>query len=487
MKKSLIYYFCAFFTGLAVMAVEFLTTRMIAPYFGNSLYVWTNIVALVMLALAAGYFFGGKLADKNHSEKIYFSIIAVTGIWILLLPFFSQAVLTSLVEVSPDLSFMVRWGSFLGVFILIVLPEMLFGMLVPYTLKLLAKNISDIGKLSGRVSAVSTFGSIMGTFLPAFLLIPYVGVSKSFVILGAMLILISLLGMRKNLFALIVLPAFFLLSIVPEVYAFPSIIYSDNSPYHFIFIKQEGERLELMLDSQFGIHSVYDPSTPILKEYYSYFGVLPQLLKEPKKVLILGHAGGSFTRVLNTFYPELDITGVEIDPAITEAAKKYMALDEADVEIVHGDARAFLLKSSEKYDLIFIDAYYSTGIPAHLTSDEFFALVKSHLSENSLVALNVLSIGDELHTILSNTLAKSMGDIYSVEVPNSFNNMVFAGDLNFDFESQGELAELSNFVKEKAVQISYDADSEIFTDEKNRIDIISEKMIMEFYELASRG
>ena len=468
------------------MAVEFLTTRMIAPYFGNSLYVWTNIVALVMLALAAGYYFGGKLADKNPSDKVYFGLILLTGIWVLFLPFFSQAVLLSIVSASPDLAFTVQWGSLLGVLTLIVFPELIFGMIVPYTLKLLAKNISDIGKLSGRVSAVSTFGSILGTFLPTFLLIPFIGVSKSFVIIGAVLILLSFFGMRKIFFALLALPAFFLFFLVPDVYAIPSIIYADHSPYHFIFITEEGERRELKLDSQFGIHSIYDPSTPILSEYYSYFGVLPQMLDDPKKVLILGHAGGSFTRVLNTFYPELEITGVEIDPAITEAARKYMALDEAEVEIIHGDARAFLLKNTEKYDLILIDAYYSAGIPAHLTTDEFFALVKSHLSENSLVALNVLSIGDELHKVLSNTLAKSMGEVYNVEVPGSFNNMVFAGNLNLEFEFDGELAELSDYVKDTSRKISYDSGAEIFSDDKNRIDVITEKMILEFYKLASQ-
>ncbi|MEK9159228.1 MAG: fused MFS/spermidine synthase [Patescibacteria group bacterium] len=483
MHKHLLYYFSAFICGMAVMAVEVSAARLLAPYFGNSLYVWTNILGLVMVALAAGYYFGGRLADKHPNRDAYFALVFLTGVWTVLIPFAAPALFENLTTGFPNLALTVKWGSFFAVGFLLTVPMFLLGMIVPFTVKLVIKNVASMGRESGQISTVSTLGSLLGTFLPAFLLIPTMGTTKTFVFIGLVLIFLAAFGLRKWWAGLLALAGLGLFLVVPPVYANGDVIHAEDSPYGYIFVTEDEEGVRrLHIDNPLGTQSVYDPDSVIPGEryYYSYFGVLPALVDAPQTMLILGHAGGSFTRIFNSYYPQIEITGVEIDPVVTRISQEYMGLSEAEVEIVHADARTFLEYTDQRYDLILIDTYHSSNIPAHLATQEFFALAESRLTEDGVLALNAASAEGVFLDTLVNTLASAFTEVGTVKIPNSFNTMI-VGHEGFEMSAVPQaLADKAAYVQENLEITAHTAALESFTDDKmSRIEILTEQMYLE--------
>lgn len=487
-SSSLLLFITAFVSGLAVMAVELSGTRLLAPYFGTSLYVWTNVIGLIMLALAGGYFFGGILADRAPRLSVYYFIIFATGIWVLFIPFIAAPLFGFLSHGLGELASVVRFGSFVAVAILFIVPMFLLGMIVPFTVKLLLARVEQAGRVSGRVSMVSTVGSLVGTFLPAFVLIPIFGTTRSFVLLGCLLLVLSSVGLKKVWLFILAILSSGLFWMVPPVYADDAIIISQESPYGFIFVTQDEDGLRrLHVDQALGSQSIYDPSGTLLPEryYYSYFALLPTLIENPKEVLILGHAGGSFTRILNEFYPDLKVTGVEIDPAVTEIAMESMGLEDLNVEIIHADARSFLINSQNLYDLILIDTYHNASIPSHLATQEFFSLTKSRLSAGGVLALNIAAADSDFLDTLINTFADEFELAARYAVPGSFNTMVF-GQESSSFKWSAPPPSLENLFQSLLTDmngVTYYSSHEIFIDEKpTRVDILTEQMLMNLYE-----
>lgn len=485
MTKRSLYYVTAFFSGMAVMAVEMSATRLLSPYFGSSLYVWTNVIGLVMLALALGYFFGGKLADKRPEPKPYFSLVLFTAIWILLIPFISKLVFAYILDVFPNLSLMMVGGSFIAVLFLFVVPMVFLGMIVPYTVKMVTPRLNELGRDAGQVSALSTVGSIIGTFLPAFVLIPVFGTTKTFILIGVTLFFLAAIGLKKWWFYILAALSIGLFWLVPPVFATHQMIYAKDSPYQFIFVTEdETGRRKLHIDSPFGLQSDYRPDTPLVKGYYSFYSVLPAMIEDPQKILILGHAGGTFTRIFNAYYPDIEITGVEIDPKITEVAYEYFGLEDSKVTIVHGDARTFLLTSKDEYDLIIVDAYHLFSIPSHLATQSFFKLVQSHLSDDGLLAMNVLSWEGDFIDAISNTVVSVFSDVIKVNIPSHLNSILLArngGDFDIPLVDP-DLEEYRSYILSSQKKIEFDPNGLVFSDDhSSKIDLMSQQMILELF------
>lgn len=482
MKHTLkLYYFSAFLSGLMVMAAELTASRLLASYFGSSLYVWTNLIGLVMLALAVGYSLGGRLADKRPDSEPYFLLLFWAGIYIALVHYLMEPLMGVLGVLLQNLSRFVTVGSFISIIVLLVPPMFFLAMIVPYTLKLVAHEMKDIGEYSGRVSMVSTAGSLIGTFLPAFVLVPLLGVRASFVFIGFVLMFYSALALKRVfLFAasIVVLALLFL----PQS-SEANFLYSDESSYGHVFVKEHDGEFYLHVDHQIGIQSVYDPDTPITEEYYAYFGVLPRYVDSPESVLILGHAGGSFTRVFNTFYPELSVTGVEIDPAITRAAEAVMGLRDLDVEIIHGDARAYVSRTDARYDLILVDAYNGLSIPSHLATEEFFLDAKAALNDGGVMALNIAAPDSEFKEQLTSSMFKQFEHAALVPMPKSYNTMVLAWDGERSFNAlPQELSDLAEYVSEQEVLARYEGASTFTDDKMARVELLNERMMQSLYE-----
>lgn len=485
-----LYAFSTFLCGLAVMAVELSASRLLAPYFGNSLYVWTNLISLVMLGLAGGYAFGGWLSDKRPDEKLFFSMILMTGIWILMIPFFASPLFSLLLELAPNLAWSAKVGSFLAILLLFVVPLFVLGAIVPFTLRLSVQDLNGVGTLSGKLSMISTTGSLIGSFLPAFLLIPLLGTTQTFLVLGFVLVFLGAYGLRNVWLFLLGLLSLLLFFIVPPVYADDRMIAYEDSAYGFIFVTEDGEGVRrLHIDTPLGTQSIYDPSTALSDDryYYPYFGILPAMVPDAKSVLILGHAGGSFTRIFNTYYPELEITGVELDPKVTEMAQTYMGLEEANVTIVHSDARAFLLSTEETYDLILVDTYHGANIPAHLATEEFFTLCTQHLSSEGVLALNAASTGGVFLDTLLNSLAQPFGSVYMAPIPSSFNFMLITQEKG-SYELMNPLAsdleaKWQTLLGEDPVLRTFDSQLGTFKDDTlSEVEVLDEQMFMQLLE-----
>lgn len=488
MRKVFIYYLSAFVSGLVVMAVEMSATRLLAPYFGNSLYVWTNVVGLVMLALALGYYFGGRLADRHPHASPYFVMILVSGLWILLIPFFAAQLFPLLLHGFSNLSLVVKWGSFLAVFLLLVPPLFFLGALVPFTVKLVLKKVSEVGSVSGKISTVSTVGSLLGTFLPAFLLLPFLGTSRTFILLGITLLYLAALGLRQWMIFILATLSLAFFWLVPPVYARSDIIHAEDSAYGFLFITENENGVRaLHIDNPLGTQSLYDPASPVPDQeyYYSYFGLLPSMVQQPRTVLILGHAGGTFTRLFNAYYPELEITGVELDPAVTRIAEDFMGLQEADVTVVHADARTFLEDTQESYDLILMDTYHVANIPSHLATQEFFDLIALHLNPRGVFALNAAAEESALLDTLKNTVAASFSSAAVLEIPSSYNSMILgAQGTAFEVSSVPEaLAFQEEYFSKKLQYFSYVPEAAVFMDDKSfQVDLLTEEMSLDLLE-----
>lgn len=487
MRQKLFYFFSAFITGASVMAVEMSATRLLAPYFGSSLFVWTNVIGVIMVALALGYMWGGKMADRHPRSELYFFWIAVTGVWVVAMPFLAAFILPGLSRGLGNLETSLRLGSLLAVTLLVAFPMILLGLNVPFTVRLVADKIQNIGTVSGEVSMISTLGSLMGTFLPAFVLIPQLGTTKTFVFIGLVLFLLAAVGLRKIVLILIGLLGCGLFWLVPPVYAADDLLASVESPYGYVFVTENPDGVRyLHIDNDIGVQSVYDPAAvlPPSSFYYGYFGLLPAMIEEPKTVLILGHAGGSFTRIFNHYYPDLKITGVELDPAVTAMAEQYMGLDEAEVSMVHGDARQYLLTTNENYDLILVDTYHGANIPAHLATEEFFELCHEHLNAGGILALNAASTEGAFLDELRNTVAQPFQSVFSFPVPDSFNTLLVARD-SVDYSIQALPTDLVPFWdqvtgRDEGGLYAPEPTEPVFHDEKlSEVEVKNEAMFMQ--------
>lgn len=481
MKTRSLVYLSSFVSGMAVMAVEMTASRWLAPYFGSSLFVWTNVIGLVMAALALGYYFGGRLADDNGTHEAYFLLFIFSGVWMLILPFVATFFVQYLTGLFLSLSSLVVLGSFFAILALFVFPMFLWGMILPYSVKLVTPKLNELGKDAGRVSALSTLGSLLGTFAPAFVLVPYLGTELTFIAMGAVLLVLGVWGLPKAW------PSLILAFLAPLLYLGMSHLYEEDvlasveSAYQRVFLKEHEGQIELYLDDAFGVQSIYNPNSVLGEEYYSYFSPLPEI-NQAENTLILGHAGGSFSRIFSYYYPEMKIMGVELDPAVTTLARQYMELSDS-VDVVHGDARQFLQTSDELFDLIVLDAYDVLSIPPHLATVEFFKSVQQSLNVEGIFAVNVLAEEGVFFHELLNTMAQVFGEIEYVKVPGTYNTLVM---VNAPLDDLGLLDEdlkpYFEYLQNESKNWAYDPSLKIYDDEHlSLVELRTQAMMMDVY------
>lgn len=182
-------YLIAFISGCALLGLELVASRILAPFFGNSIYVWGALISVFLLALSLGYYLGGIIADRLPSFNSLGRIIMVTAFFICLIPFLAHPLSYGILTIGCDLRLAVLLAS-LGLFLV---PSVLMGMVSPYVIKLSATRLERIGKTAGNVYAVSTIGSITGAILVAFFLVPLMGSRNIVFLLAGMLVLAAVL------------------------------------------------------------------------------------------------------------------------------------------------------------------------------------------------------------------------------------------------------------------------------------------------------
>lgn len=403
-----------FGAGIGALATEITASRLLAPYFGSSTIVWANLIGIVLAALALGYWLGGRVADRRPEPALLGFIVLAAAVCVAAIPFVAKPLLDLTVEGLDDASVGAVVGSFLGVLVLCAPPVVLLGMVSPFAIRLAVSTVETAGTVAGRLYALSTAGSLLGTFLPALLLIPAIGTQRTFLVVSALLAASScfVLGVRY----LVVAAALAMLVAVPPgaVKAEAGLLHEETSYQQYIQVveRPDGRRL-LYLNEGVAVHSVWRPDSVLTGGVWDAFLAVPPLLGRPlESVAILGNAAGTTARALGVYYPDAEVDGVELDPAVSRVGRRYFGMDDNPRLTVHdADARPFLRSTGRRFDLIVVDAYHQPYVPFYLATREFFRLVRERLEPGGIVALNVAAVPDDKR------LVRAIGTTVAAELP----------------------------------------------------------------------
>jgi spermidine synthase len=441
MKKYLL--FTVFVSGMTTLAAELAAGRLIGNVFGTSNLVWASIIGLILIYLTLGYFIGGKWADKNPTPGAMYRILAWGAFTIGLVPYIAGPVLKFAATGFEALAVGVMAGSFIAVLILFSVPITLLGTISPFAIRLSVDDTSKSGQISGQIYAISTLGSFIGTFLPTLVTIPTVGTKLTFFGFGMFLLIVALVGLARfaslrEMLKLIWMPV--VLAVVAALSAGQSLknsagqVYEAESAYNYIQVQEQNGYTLLKLNDGQGVHSMYHPDTlnyggpweQFLVGPYFYAGRKPQ---DVKRMAIVGLAAGTAARQAAAVYgDDIAIDGFELDDQIVEVGEKYFGLNLPNLTVHIGDGRLNLERSEYKYDIIAVDAYRPPYIPPHMTTQEFFEIVASHLTDDGVLTINVGSVPGDRRLIdgLATTMATQFPSIHIMDIPGTLNTMIFA-------------------------------------------------------------
>jgi predicted membrane-bound spermidine synthase len=398
-----------FVAGCGTLATEISASRLLAPYFGSSTIVWANIIGLILIYLSIGYWLGGKLADRRPEPRLLGLLVVAAAAVIAATPFIARPILDLAVRGLDVATVGAVVGSFFAALALFAIPVTLLGAVSPFAIRLAIPDVKHAGAVAGRLYALSTVGSIVGTFVSALVTIPLLGTQRTMLGAAALLVLGAalLLGRRWQLVTVV----FFGLLLIPAgaVKATPGLLYETESRYQYVQVVERGDGSRVLkLNEGVAVHSLWRPDTVLTGGEWDMFLMVPPLLDRPvRRMCVIGNAGGTIARAYGVLYPDVEIDGVEIDPKVTEAGRRFMGLGEnLRLHVVTADGRPFLQTTNERYDLIVIDAYRQPYIPFYLATREFFRLARERLVPGGVLALNVAQVpgDDRLGEAIGSTL-----------------------------------------------------------------------------------
>ena len=382
------------------MGVELMASRLFAPAFGDSIFVWGSLIGVIMLALAAGYWLGGRRADRGGGVYELSNIILAAGVMVLAIPWAAPYVF----EVIGRVGLGDVYGPLLASALLLTGPTVLLGMVSPYAVRLSAGDMISIGSVSGGLSSINTAGSIFGTFFTVFVLIPVFGTREIITSLGVLLVFVSLTGrdLRDKLFLIL----FVGVLLLPEALVSGrlrvmggSVVYRKETPYSTLTVVDNaaaGIRYMYLNDMPHSLMYL-NGSTRAAARYTDYFNLAFGFNPGIRDVLFIGGGGFSGPKQFLEQYPWVNVDVVEIDPYVVEAAYSFFGVprDEPRLRVYTVDGRSFLDQAGS-YDLVVLDAYSHTYVPFHLMTLEFHQQLRRHLSEGGVLVSNLISsyVGD---------------------------------------------------------------------------------------------
>lgn len=413
-----------FVSGAVLMALEIVGSRVLAPYFGNSIFVWGSLISVVLAALSAGYYWGGRLSEKNPSFAKLLLLLLVPGVMIFFLPFFYPAVNLWVAETD----FGARANPLIVSAIYFLVPGIFLGMVSPYAIRLAATTLSTVGSTAGTLYALSTCGSIFGTLFTAFYLIPAIGVANIIHALGLTLLALALVmwplararrekvRSRATTGAKAATVIFFVLiaATFPQpAWSIYRTLYERDSFYHHIRVNEDDEARYLYFDQTLQSAMNLNEPTALRLTYSRYVSLGLTFRPDAKKALIVGLGGGSVPKKWQKEFPTLEMDVAEIDPEVVQVAKKYFSFDEGKNIRVHAqDGRLFLTRSPQRYDVILLDAYFKDAIPFHLTTKEFFTMANQKLAPNGVVVINIIGAVTGPGGKITRSVAKTMRGVF---------------------------------------------------------------------------
>lgn len=389
-----------FITGFCVLVIEITALRVLSPYFGNTIFSATSVISVILAALSFGYYFGGRYADKYPYEKVFYSLIFASGLLTLVSQFLASVVL-------PQFAYRVdlKFGPLISSFLLFALPAYVLGMLSPFAIKLQEKlhPKDGIGTLAGNIFFASTVGSILGSFMTGFYLIPNFGISTIVLSVGVVLSVLGLLGLasgmikKKTLSVLIIIFAlgFSITLTFTQSFSNPDILYSEDGVYEKLVIidsELDGRPARRFFQDRTSSSALYTDTDELAYDYTKYYSVYKTVKPEIDTALVLG--GGAYTvpKILLNDNENLTVDVVEIEPSLFEISQKYFGVpNDGRITNLVQDGRRYLHDTDRTYDLIFSDVYFSiASVPTHFTTVEFFEQAKNRLTEDGVFIANII-------------------------------------------------------------------------------------------------
>ncbi len=428
-----------FVGGSTSLGIEFAAARLLAPFFGQSLFIWGILIGLILIYLTIGYYVGGRVADRHPDSVLLYQITAAAGLATGLIPLASHPILLLAQTGFSQLSLGLVLGTLIAVIVLFAVPVILLGMVSPFVIRLRIEDVKAAGHAAGAVYALSTLGSILGTFLPVFWLIPTFGTRPTLYILAVLLGVVSAAGLwgppRRRLYALIPL-AIIGLAVLQHGAGIRSAffgqrIYEAESAYNYIQVVRDGSQTDLLLNEGHAIHSIYDPTTLYTHGYWDDFLLAPLFGSStpPKRIALIGLAGGTIARQFTSIDGPLPIDGVELDPRIVDVGRRYFAMNEPNLNVVVADGRYWLATNDGRYDVIGVDAFRQPYIPFYLTTREFFTSARDHLTDDGVVVINVGRTATDYRLVdaLAGTMRAVYPSVFVVDTGAGFTNSVIYG------------------------------------------------------------
>jgi len=448
-----------FVGGAATMGVEMCASRLLAPYFGNSLPVWGLLIGLLLAYLAIGYSLGGHIADRHPQASLLYQLAAWAGFVIGLIPYLVHPILRYSVVGLASYQAGPVLGSLLSVLALFAVPVIFLGCIFPFAIRLSVEDTASSGNVAGRIYALSTMGSLIGTFASVFLLIPNLGTRRTIFAISLSVLIIAVVGLlqtasRRALLYVFLLALILTLQLLPLGAIKPAagMIYEVDSAYNYIQVLKNGEEVILKLNEGEGIQSAYHPQQVLTGYVYDYFLLVPFFRSRQSSpalgsLCIIGLAGGTTAHQYSAVFGAIPIDGVEIDPAIVDVGRRFFGLDLSNLHIVVEDGRYYLAHSTQLYDVIIIDAYCPPYIPFQLTTVEFFGQVRDHLTSDGVVAINVARTETDYTLVdaVASTLTAVYPSVYIMDTLGNLNSVVIASRQSSSLSIiMGRLADLSD-------------------------------------------
>jgi spermidine synthase len=390
-----------FITGAVVMALELVGSRIVAPYLGASIYVWTSLIGVILASLSLGYYWGGRLADKKPLYRTFSLLILFSAIFTGIIGIVKNPVLDAVCRFVPD----IRISAVIAATLLFAPASVLLGTISPYAIRLRMENLEHSGATVGRLYAISTVGSIIGTFAAGFFLISYLGSRNILILLSLILFAVYFLACLGNNSRKGKITAFFLITLLLSAHFFPA---SDSdgttididTKYSRILIEEvkaagTGKNVRLIrVDRNWAQGAVIiDEPDELFFNYSGFYRLADHFYPGNKNALLIGGGTYMLARDYIKRNPDNHMDVVEIDPDFTMLAKKYFYLeDDARITSIHEDGRTFLKRSTDKYDVVFIDVFKSSASPPfQMTTVEAVRSASNLLNENGVLMTNIYS------------------------------------------------------------------------------------------------
>jgi predicted membrane-bound spermidine synthase len=496
-----------FVVGTGSLGAEIAAVRLLAPYFGASTIVWANTIGIVLVALSVGYWLGGRLADRHPNMRALCLTALLAAVLLAAVPFAADPLLDVAVDALDEISAGAFLGSLVAVLVLVAVPVLLLGTVSPWAIRLGVQSVEEAGTVAGRLYALSTAGSLVGTLVSALVLIPLVGTRRTFLIFALAIAVVAVLGLRPvrrfavapaMIAALIALPVGTLKAKTDED---AHVVHEAETEYQYARVLQydDGSRT-LELNEGQAQHSICpaecdagpagpkNPASVLTGDVWDGHLVdhFAARSEPPQRVAILGNAAGTTSRAYEEFFPRTRVDGVEIDSELSEIGRRWFDMTNPRLHLYHEDARPFLRRIDARYDVISVDAYRQPYIPFYLTTVEFFETVRDRLAPGGVLIVNVghPEGQDDLEKVLSATIGEVFPHVMRDPIEDT-NTLLVASEAPLSGERIGAAApSLPSALRQTAYAAARLAPplrgGDVYTDDKAPVEWLIDKSIVDY-------